>query len=156
MLSPSHLIFMLQVKIKFRLNFNFDLQHTLPPLPPHKNFLLDKFSVHTVNYRPSFLLSIFGPSAKRGTINLWKKMRIHNLQWVWLEKNEADKMFIIWHPVWENWKQVQIKQFDRQGSQEKSILLVHENNSTSHLGSLTKVKSNWWCAMLKVCSAVKT
>ena len=86
MLSPSHLIFMLQVKIKFRLNFNFDLQNTLPPLPPHKNFLLDEFSVHTVNYRPSFLLSIFGPSAKRGTINLWKKMRIHNLQSVWLEK----------------------------------------------------------------------
>ena len=49
-------------------------------------------------------------------------------------------MFIIRLPVWENWKQVQVKQFDRQGSQEKRILLVHENNSTSHLGSLTKVK----------------
>ena len=33
--------------------------------PYNKYFLLAEFSVRTVNYRPSFFLSIYGPSAKR-------------------------------------------------------------------------------------------
>ena len=45
----------------------------------HIYLLLAEFSVRTVNYGPSFFPPIYGPSAKRGAINGWKKTRIRNL-----------------------------------------------------------------------------
>ena len=52
--------------------------------------LLAEFSVRTVNYGSSFFPSIYGPSAKRGSV-------IYSTD----RKSEANKMFIIWLlPVW--------------------------------------------------------
>ena len=52
--------------------------------------LLAEFSVRTVNYGSIFFPSIYGPSAKRGSV-------IYSTD----RKKEANKMFIIWLlPVW--------------------------------------------------------
>ena len=44
----------------------------------NKYLLLAEFSVHTVNYGPSFFPLIYG---RARAINRWKKPRIHNLQY---------------------------------------------------------------------------
>ena len=61
---------------------------------PNIYLLLAKFSVHTVNYGPSFFPSIYGPSAKCAGHKSMKKQRgpvIYSTD----RKNEANKMFII-------------------------------------------------------------
>ena len=66
------------------------MEASLLGLANHNNIylLLAEFSVRSVNYGPSFFASIYGPSARRAG---------HKL----MEKNEANKMFIIWLlPVW--------------------------------------------------------
>ena len=101
------------------------------------DLLLAEFSVRTVNYRPTFFPSTYGPSAKRVG---------HKL----MEKNEANKMFIIWFlPVWGTGNKCRTsagraiwQSFDR--CQEIKCLLVHENNSTQQRVS-EKVKTNSPC-----------
>ena len=74
--------------------------------------LLGEFSVRTVNYGPSFLPSIYGPSGKRaGHKSMEKKPGsvINSTD----RKNQANKMFIIWLlPVLGDRKQVQDARFD--------------------------------------------
>ena len=57
--------------------------------------LLAEFSVHTVNFGPSFFLSIYGPSAKCAGHKLMLK-KWGSVIYSTDRKNKANKMFIIW------------------------------------------------------------